>query len=181
MSSYAKFLKEILSKKRKLEDYETIALTEECGAILQIKLLPKLKDPRSFSIPYLISNMNLNKALCDLNANDAQISIILGRPFLATTRAIIDVKKGQLTLKVRDEEVEFNLFRAMKHKSNTNECLRVDNIDKLVKEEFHKRYPKDPLEACIVHSNTIDDENKEIEAYIQSFKASPPLPLAQAL
>ncbi|XP_062105799.1 uncharacterized protein LOC133817326 [Humulus lupulus] len=33
------------SPKRKLEEYETIALTEECSAILQKKLPPKLKDP----------------------------------------------------------------------------------------------------------------------------------------
>ncbi|KAJ9189585.1 hypothetical protein P3X46_000859 [Hevea brasiliensis] len=41
MPSYAKFLKEILSNKRRLEDYETVALTEECSAILQRKLPPK--------------------------------------------------------------------------------------------------------------------------------------------
>ena len=34
MPSYVMFTKDILSKKRKLEDYETIALTEECNAIL---------------------------------------------------------------------------------------------------------------------------------------------------
>ena len=34
MPSYAKFMKEIISRKRKLEDYETIALTEECSAII---------------------------------------------------------------------------------------------------------------------------------------------------
>ncbi|GKV39994.1 hypothetical protein SLEP1_g47678 [Rubroshorea leprosula] len=45
MPCYAKFLKEILSNKRKLEEYETVKLTEECSAILQNKLPPKLKDP----------------------------------------------------------------------------------------------------------------------------------------
>ncbi|XP_058010474.1 uncharacterized protein LOC131183820 [Hevea brasiliensis] len=34
MPSYSKFLKEILSNKRRLEDYETVALTEECSALL---------------------------------------------------------------------------------------------------------------------------------------------------
>ncbi|XP_062086290.1 uncharacterized protein LOC133792404 [Humulus lupulus] len=42
---------EILSNKKKLEDYEIVALTEECSAILQKKLPPKLKDPDSFAIP----------------------------------------------------------------------------------------------------------------------------------
>ena len=34
MPSYAKFLKEILRNKRKLEDYETVKLNEECFAII---------------------------------------------------------------------------------------------------------------------------------------------------
>ncbi|XP_021670256.2 uncharacterized protein LOC110657384 [Hevea brasiliensis] len=69
MPSYAKFLKEILSKKKKLEDYETVALIEECRVILQNKLLSKMKDPESFSMPYLISNMNIEKALCNLGVS----------------------------------------------------------------------------------------------------------------
>lgn len=40
---------------------------------------------------------------------DSNIPIILGRPFLATTRAIIDVKKGKLTFEVGEEKVEFIL------------------------------------------------------------------------
>ncbi|XP_058003738.1 uncharacterized protein LOC131180138 [Hevea brasiliensis] len=69
MSSYIKFLKEIFSKKSRLEDYETVVLTEESSAILQNKLPPKLKDLGSFSIPCLIRNMNIDKALCDLRAS----------------------------------------------------------------------------------------------------------------
>ena len=38
MPSYAKFMKSILSRKVKLDDLETVALTEECSAILQQKL-----------------------------------------------------------------------------------------------------------------------------------------------
>jgi len=38
MPSYAKFLKEILSNKRKLEAHEIVALTEECSAMIQNKL-----------------------------------------------------------------------------------------------------------------------------------------------
>ncbi|XP_031283995.1 uncharacterized protein LOC116142728 [Pistacia vera] len=42
MSSYAKFLKEILSNKRMLEEDETVMLTNECSAILQnnVNLMP---------------------------------------------------------------------------------------------------------------------------------------------
>jgi len=39
MPKYAKFMKEILRNKRKLEDHETVMLNEECSAILINKLL----------------------------------------------------------------------------------------------------------------------------------------------
>ncbi|MCI04024.1 hypothetical protein A2U01_0025066, partial [Trifolium medium] len=48
--SYAKFLKDILSNKRKLEDTVTV----ECNAISENKLAPKLEDPGNFSIPCVI-------------------------------------------------------------------------------------------------------------------------------
>ena len=69
MPSNAKFLKEILSSKRKLEEYENVALTEECSAAIQNKLPAKLKDLGNFSIPYLIGNVSINHALCDLRSS----------------------------------------------------------------------------------------------------------------
>ncbi|KAL0386054.1 UNVERIFIED_CONTAM: hypothetical protein Sradi_2999700 [Sesamum radiatum] len=68
--SYVKFLKEVISNKRKWEGGETVKLNEECSAVLQNKLPPKLKDPGSFSIPCTIGNTNFVKALCDLGASD---------------------------------------------------------------------------------------------------------------
>ena len=41
---------------------------------------------------------------------DKQVSLLLGRPFLTTGAALIVVKKGELSLKVRDEAVHFNLI-----------------------------------------------------------------------
>ena len=38
MPSYVKFMKDILSKKRRLSYFETVNLTEECNAILKRKL-----------------------------------------------------------------------------------------------------------------------------------------------
>ena len=40
---------------------------------------------------------------------DTQVPLLLRRPFLATGAALIDVKKGELTLRVGDEAVHFNL------------------------------------------------------------------------
>ena len=69
MPKYGKFMKDILRNKRKLEDHETMMLNEECSAILLKKLPPKLKDQRSFSIPYTIENCHFEKTLCDLGAS----------------------------------------------------------------------------------------------------------------
>ena len=69
MPGYVKFMKGVLFKKRKLGDYETVALSEECSAILQKKLPPKLKDPGSFIIPCVIGNAVFERALCDLGAS----------------------------------------------------------------------------------------------------------------
>ena len=69
MPSYVKFMKEILSKKRRLSDFETVNLIEEYSAILQRKLPQKLKDPDSFTIPCTIRNSIFEKALCDLGAS----------------------------------------------------------------------------------------------------------------
>ena len=41
---------------------------------------------------------------------DKQVPLLLGRPFLATTTSLIDVKKGELTLRIGDEALHFNLI-----------------------------------------------------------------------
>ncbi|XP_022855446.1 uncharacterized protein LOC111376705 [Olea europaea var. sylvestris] len=69
MRNYAKFMKEVMSKKRKLEEYETAKLTEKCSAILQKKLPQKRKDPGSFTIPCTIGSSSFEKALYDLGAS----------------------------------------------------------------------------------------------------------------
>ncbi|XP_024025307.1 uncharacterized protein LOC112092710 [Morus notabilis] len=69
MPNYAKFMKDLVTKKRRFGEFETVALTEECSAILQNKLPPKLKDPGSFTIPCSIGNQYFGKALCDLGAS----------------------------------------------------------------------------------------------------------------
>ena len=69
MPGYVKFMKDVLSKKRKFGDYETIALSGEWSTILQKKFPPKLKDPGSFTIPCAIENAVFERALCDLGAS----------------------------------------------------------------------------------------------------------------
>src|SRR4051812_10352450 len=69
MPRYAKYLKEMLTKKRKWADHETVMLTEESSALLKKKLPPKLRDPGSFSIPCTIGSLKFENALCDQEAS----------------------------------------------------------------------------------------------------------------
>ncbi|XP_022869436.1 uncharacterized protein LOC111388857 [Olea europaea var. sylvestris] len=63
MPNYAKFLKEVM------EEFESVKLIEEYSAILQKKLLHKLKDLGSFNIPCNIGGITFDRALCDLGAS----------------------------------------------------------------------------------------------------------------
>jgi len=47
---YAKFLKEILSNKRKIDEHETITLGEKCKVVVLNKFRTNLQDPDSFSV-----------------------------------------------------------------------------------------------------------------------------------
>ena len=69
MPNYAKFLKDILSKKRKFYGEGVVNLTATCSAVIQKSLPEKMQDPGSFTIPCTIGNFEFNKALCDLGAN----------------------------------------------------------------------------------------------------------------
>ena len=69
MPTYAKFLKEILSKKRKIAEEGIVNLTATCSAVIQQKLPAKMKDPGSFTIPCSIGKYEFKKALCDSGAS----------------------------------------------------------------------------------------------------------------
>ena len=58
---------------------------------------------------------------------DKQVPLLLGRPFLETRAALIDVKKGELTLRVGDEAVHFNLNHSLKQPEFINaDCESVE-------------------------------------------------------
>ncbi|XP_021718105.1 uncharacterized protein LOC110685868 [Chenopodium quinoa] len=97
---------------------------------------------------------------------DERIPIILGRPFLATSKAIIDVKEGKMTLKVDNDSIEFDLNKVMRQPSSDNECFRIDTIENLMN-EF--RYPymhasNDLLENVLLNENEVGDQ-KEMQLY----------------
>ncbi|CAN6697978.1 unnamed protein product [Malus baccata var. baccata] len=76
---------------------------------------------------------------------DLTTPIILGRPFLATARTLIDVEAKTLTFRVKDQTVVFKLFEASIHSGDKQECMRVDALDGLPSTEFMNRSSTDHL------------------------------------
>ena len=229
MPSYVKFMKDILSQKRRLAYFETVNLTEECSAILQRKLPQKFKDLGSLTIPCTIGNAIFERALCDLGASinlmplsifkrlglgearpttvtfqlvdkslkhprgiiedvlvkvdkfifpayfivldmeeDKEIPIILGRPFLATGRAMIDVQRGELKLRVQEDEVKFNVFEAVRHPVESDTCFRAEIVEVIVSSRSGLT---DPLETSLVEneSENLSEEAEEYVKWMDSF------------
>ncbi|GAU38875.1 hypothetical protein TSUD_67380 [Trifolium subterraneum] len=236
MPLYSKFLKELLTKKRKPLDDDTVDMTEECSALIQRKLPQKKKDPGSFTIPCSIGNLCIGRALCDLEssinlmsltmmkkipgavakptrmqlsladhsivypygilhdvlvrvgefifpadfiimdmAEDREVeSLLLGRPFLATGRALIDVEMGELMLRTDEEKIMFNVFEAMKRHDDESECFRVDVIEEVVEDVHVEEQSTPPLERVIVNSiEKVEDEfEEEIEECLRQLEAN---------
>ncbi|GJZ93296.1 hypothetical protein Tco_0665361 [Tanacetum coccineum] len=106
-------------------------LNEHCSAVILNKLPEKLGDPGKFLIPCDFPEMDECLALADLGASinlmplsvidfdaDPRVPLILGRSFLKTGRALIDVYAGELTLRVGKEAVTFNLDQTLSYSSN---------------------------------------------------------------
>ena len=68
MPQYAKFMKDILGKKRKIIEEGIVSLTTTCSAVIQKTLPEKKQDPGSFTIPCKIGAADMGKALCDSGA-----------------------------------------------------------------------------------------------------------------
>ena len=189
MLNIAKFMKEILSQKKKIAGEGIVNLTATCSAIIQRSLPAKMKDPDNFTIPCSIGKYEFKKALCDSGASinlmplsvvqrvrlgeltpttiilqmddrsmaqpegvledvlvkvgkfifpvdfvimkmeeNNQVPLLLGRPFLATGAALIDVQKGELALRVGNEAVHFNLDKILTQSNvDAENCNVVDN------------------------------------------------------
>ncbi|XP_010544495.1 PREDICTED: uncharacterized protein LOC104817118 [Tarenaya hassleriana] len=103
MPSYAKFLKDILTKKRVIEK-ETITLNPECSAILQHDLPPKMSGPDSFSIPCKLGNISIDRALCDLGASVSLLPLSIYKKL-----NVGELKPTRMALQLADRSVKYPL------------------------------------------------------------------------
>lgn len=85
-------------------------------------------DKFIFPIDFLILDME----------EDKDVSLILGWPFLAIERTLIDVAAGELIMRVNNEQVIFNIFKAMEYPNVTNDYFVVNINQKQVKKSLEK-------------------------------------------
>ena len=69
MPHYAKFMKDILSKKRKLDKEGVVSLSATYSVVIQKNFPMKMQDPGIFTIPCTIGNYEFGRALCDSGAS----------------------------------------------------------------------------------------------------------------
>nr|GEY62575.1 reverse transcriptase domain-containing protein [Tanacetum cinerariifolium] len=67
---------------------------------------------------------------------DSRVPLILGRCFLKTNRALIDVHKGDLTLRIRNKAITYNLDQTVRYSANYNQMTanKIDVIESACEE-----------------------------------------------
>ncbi|GJS67419.1 hypothetical protein Tco_0681983 [Tanacetum coccineum] len=120
MPRFSPTIRNLLMNKEKLL-LAKIPLNENCSAMLLKKLPEKLGDPGKFLIPYFEA--------------DPRVPLILGRSFLRTGRALIDVYGEEITLWVNNEAITFNLDQTTRYSSTNDKSVNRINIIDVVCEE----------------------------------------------
>ncbi|KAL0434355.1 UNVERIFIED_CONTAM: hypothetical protein Slati_2769800 [Sesamum latifolium] len=189
MPSSAKFLKEVLSTKKKWEGgasvnlmpysiFEKLGMHELTPFIITLQLADRsIKYPRGIVKDVLV---NIGKFIIPIDfivldmEEDKNMPLILGRHFLAMSRALIDVQKGQLTFRVNDEHVVFNVFKPMKYLyKKEHDIFAMDNINTFGTNNVHSVKCEDPKEDCIENSNEdnlqdMKEEHEEVPNFVDT-------------
>nr|XP_018623580.1 uncharacterized protein LOC108943706 [Nicotiana tomentosiformis] len=191
--AYVKFLKEILSSKRKLEETKVVKLNAHCSAIIQnkiplgilaaslypahwgVKILTRPCMTQTTIIPEGIIEdivvrvgkfvFPVDFIVVDMEVNN-EVPLILGRPFLCIGRAILDICEGQLMLRVENEKVVFQMKRMIKYpcdEASAYACFKLDVVGELAEQHKLDKLVGDSLERCISQSSTTEDEDPQIK------------------
>nr|GFA85575.1 reverse transcriptase domain-containing protein [Tanacetum cinerariifolium] len=117
---------------------------------------------------------------------DPRVPIILERSFLKTERALIDVYAGELTLRVNNEAVTFNLDQTSRYSANYNDMTanRIDVIDMACEEysdflleevDAFLALKDDPTSAEVNHSYyDTEGDTLLVEAFLNDDPSLPP-------
>ncbi|KAJ8898585.1 hypothetical protein K2173_001482 [Erythroxylum novogranatense] len=169
---YAKFLKELCTNKRKLTGtsinvmplsiYTSLGLgpLTSTGVIIQLAdrsiVYPEgVLDDVLVQVNGLIFPADFFVLDMENDSSSKSSDILLGRPFLSTAKAKIDVHSDSLTLEFDGEVVKFNVYDAIKHAEDVSCVYNVDIIEDLTHEVFALHYD-DELNYALCHSMSVD-------------------------
>ncbi|XP_030933499.1 uncharacterized protein LOC115959285 [Quercus lobata] len=188
--AYAKFLKDLVTMKRKTNVPKKAFLTEQVSSIIQNKYPVKCKDPGSPTISCRIGDHLIERALLDLGASvnllpysvylqlglgdlkpttmtlqlaDRSVKIPRGRPFLATSNALINCRSGVMKISFGNMTVELNIFDISKQVLDNEDICEVNMIGSLVHDTFLQSSCEDPPNACLTRFDCNLDTEKSIE------------------
>ena len=130
----------------------TLQLTDRSHAYSEVKIKDVFVkvDKFIFSVDFIVLDFEADK----------EVPIILGRPFLATGKTLINVQKGELTMRVNDQQVTFNVLDAMKSPDEIEDCNFISVVDFVVTEKLHSCCSKE--EINVVTFEELDDEDRGV-------------------
>nr|GEZ53517.1 hypothetical protein [Tanacetum cinerariifolium] len=170
MPKFASTLKALIGNKEKFSEMARTPMKEHCSAVILNKLPKKLGDPKKFLILCEFPGMDECLALADLGTsfNLMPLSVWKGLSLLEltstcmtleladrtefklvsiakdvkTSRALIDVHKGELTLRIKNEAITYNLDQTSRYSANYDQ-MTANKID--VTDEACEEYSKEVL------------------------------------
>ncbi|GKC58582.1 hypothetical protein Tco_1086180 [Tanacetum coccineum] len=102
---------------------------------------------------------------------DSRVPVILGRPFLATTRAMIDVFNKKITLRVGDDEVIFDVDQSIKRPlAEDDECYGIDDLDDTINAETQELLANDKSDSFLLKGLEKLINQSNLESY-ECFKS----------
>ena len=117
--------------------FKKLGLGEAKTTIVMLQLVDRsLKHPRGIIEDVLVKVdkfiFTADFIVLDMEEEKEVLIILSMRPFLAMGRALIDVQKGELKLRIQDDEVTFNVFNALKYPTTSDCCFCMDMIEAIV-------------------------------------------------
>ena len=83
--------------------------------------------------------------------------ILLGCPFMATTKAVINVHEGKLTLKVLDEVVEYKVFESLVYPIGAHDYYSVDILDDIEEEANMRVCYQEVVDEVITEDSGVEN------------------------
>ncbi|XP_070031285.1 uncharacterized protein [Nicotiana tomentosiformis] len=100
---------------------------------------------------------------------DYEVPIILGRHFLVTGKALVDMEAGELTFRVGNEKVVFHVFKSMRQPNSNEVCSFVDLVTEVIFDDTSAMMNvEDPLETMLLNHD--EDEKEGLVEFANAFQ-----------